>query len=289
MKKSILYILYILSLLSLSACENQDPSMSDQSMPIVVEGWIENGVSPVVMVTHAVNLTADSVSFDNFVEKWCRVSVYDGDTRYLLTGTVNKDYTPSFIFTSSSLKGKTGHAYRLLIEFEARTIQSTSTIMDAPVISRLEPIAVEDNDTLFSIRAFVSGIDPERHYKIFVKSGKEDSRYYGSFLGTFSGNEYDDFKGLTITKGIHAVHDEDAFSHYFSKGDVVRVKIASMQPEIYNFWKIYDNTVSLSNNLLFTFTSNLPTNLVLTDSDADTPAPLGYWAAYGISESVIRL
>ena len=127
MKKSILYILYILSLLSLSACENQDPSMSDQSMPIVVEGWIENGVSPVVMVTHAVNLTADSVSFDNFVEKWCRVSVYDGDTRYLLTGTVNKDYTPSFIFTSSSLKGKTGHAYRLLIEFEARTIQSTST------------------------------------------------------------------------------------------------------------------------------------------------------------------
>lgn len=289
MKKSVLYIIFFIAFLSLSACEDQDPTASGDTMPIVVEGWIENGGSPVVIVTHAVNLTADSVSFDNFIEKWCRVSVYDGDTRYLLTGTVNKDYTPSFIFTSSPLKGKTGHSYRLMIEFEDRIIESTSAIMDAPVISRLEPIAVESNDTLFSIRAFVSGIVPERHYKVFVKSGKEDTRYYGSFLGTFSGNEYDDSKGLTITKGIHAVYDEDTFSHYFSKGDVVRVKIASMQPEMYNFWKIYDNNVSLSNNLLFTFTSNLPTNLIMTNSGADIPTPLGYWAAYGISESAIRL
>lgn len=289
MKSFVFYILSSITLFSLSSCENTDPDISAVNMPVVVEGWIENGASPIVIVTRAVNLSSDSASFDNFVEKWCRVSVFDGDSRYILTGKVNKDYTPSFIFTSQSLKGITGHEYRLTVEFEDQTIESSSSILEPPVISRLEPIAVENNDSLFSIRAFVNGIDPDKHYKVFVRSGKDDSRYYGSFLGTFSGNEYDDSEGLTITKGIHASYDEDSFSHHFSKGDLVRVKIASLQPEIYHFWKIYDNTVSLSNNLLFSFTSNLPSNLLLSDSQPGNPDPLGYWAAYGISESVIRL
>lgn len=289
MKSFVFYILSSITLFSLSSCENTDPDISSVNMPVVVEGWIENGASPIVIVTRAVNLSPDSASFDNFVEKWCRVSVFDGDSRYILTGKVNKDYTPSFIFTSQSLKGITGHEYRLTVEFEDQTIESSSSILEPPVISRLEPIAVENNDSLFSIRAFVNGIDPDKHYKVFVRSGKDDSRYYGSFLGTFSGNEYDDSEGLTITKGIHASYDEDSFSHHFSKGDLVRVKIASLQPEIYHFWKIYDNTVSLSNNLLFSFTSNLPSNLLLSDSQPGNPDPLGYWAAYGVCESVIRL
>lgn len=289
MKSFVFYILSSITLFSLSSCENTDPDISAVNMPVVVEGWIENGASPIVIVTRAVNLSSDSASFDNFVEKWCRVSVFDGDSRYILTGKVNKDYTPSFIFTSQSLKGITGHEYRLTVEFEDQTIESSSSILEPPVISRLEPIAVENNDSLFSIRAFVNGIDPDKHYKVFVRSGKDDSRYYGSFLGTFSGNEYDDSVGLTVTKGIHASYDEDSFSHHFSKGDLVRVKIASLQPEIYHFWKIYDNTVSLSNNLLFSFTSNLPSNLLLSDSQPGNPDPLGYWAAYGVCESVIRL
>lgn len=289
MKDLFLYILIIITFLSLASCENTEPTSSGKTMPVVVEGWIENGLPPIVIVTRAVDLTSDSASFDNFVEKWCRVSVYDGDSRYILTGKVNKDYIPSFIFTSQSLKGITGHDYKLTVEFDDQTIESTSSILQEPLISRLEPIAVENNDSLFSIRAYVDGIEPDRYYKVFVKSGKEDSRYYGSFLGTFSGNEYNESEGLIITKGIHAVYDEDAFSHHFAKGDIVRIKIATIQPEMYYFWKTYDNTVSLSNNLLFTFTSNLPSNLYHSSSVEHLPAPLGYWAAYGISESAIRL
>lgn len=296
------HIFHCISAIAISTvfcnCENSEPTVSDQEMPIVVEGWIENGVSPVVMVTHAIDLTQDSVALDNVVEKWCRVSIIDDKGQHILSGRLDKNYMPSFIYTSTSFKGEIGKQYRLRIELENQTIEAESTILPAPSISRLEVVPVENNDSLFFIKAYCSGIKDDLHYKVFVRAGNEDLRYYGSFLGTFEGNEYDADNGITVTRGIRPTYEEDNYSHFFKSGDLVRVKIAVMQPDIYDFWKIYDNTVSLSNNILFSFSSNLPSNLYTVSNGSEEsygigntsiPDPLGYWAAYGISESVVKI
>lgn len=264
-----------------AACTDDEPSVSGLDMPLVVEGWIEEGMPPVVMVTHAIDLTGENASFDGFVEKWARVSIYDGDRQYLLTGRNNSDYVPSFIYTSSRLHGQTGHTYRLVVETETDTVEAVATMLPAPAISRIESVPVEGSDTLFSLRAYVDGITPEGYYKFFSTTVGLEKRDYGTFMGTFAGNMYRENEGWIITRGIYATYDDSReFSHYYTLGSRVTVKLASISHELYDFWNVYDSNISLSQNLLFTFAGNCPTNI---------KGGLGYWAAYGTGRMTVRV
>ena len=95
--KKVLNLIIIAAMLCTAGCVDDGPAMPDGPMPLVVEGWIEEGMAPIVMVTRAVDLTTDTASFDGFVEKWARVSIYDGEERYMLTGRINNDYMPPCI------------------------------------------------------------------------------------------------------------------------------------------------------------------------------------------------
>lgn len=264
--------------LLLAACVGSDIEPVGP-LPLVVEGWIEEGQPPVVMLTHAVDLTGDVASFDDFVEKWARVSIFDGDTRYILTGRVNNAYTPSFIYTSSRLKGRIGHTYRLLVETETDTLEAFATMLPRPDLVRLEAVRVEDSDSMYSIRAYVDNLRPDGYYKLFSRDFSQDERYYATFTGNFAGYSYNPDEGITVTRGIHSTfEDKDAFSHYYKAGSRVSVKACSLEPEIYEFWRVYDSSVSLSGNLFFTFAENCPSNI---------SGGLGYWVAYGTSQRTI--
>lgn len=266
-------------LFSCVSCAYDEPTLQDAT-PLVVEGWIERGEAPVVIVTRAVDMTSDSPTFDDFVEKWCRVSIIDNGKQYILSGKIDKDYTPSFIFTSSKLRGEIGHAYTLRIESENDTIESTTRISQTPIIESITPILIEGTDSLYKLNMRIKNIDTNAYYKIFTKTNLLESRFYGSFLGTFSGKDYNPESGVDITRGVHSSYDEDKFNHYFQKGDQVTLKLCTMERELFDFWKIYDNNVSLSGNLFFTFSENCPH----TFSNA-----LGYWAAYGMSRYSITV
>ncbi|MDE7343627.1 MAG: hypothetical protein K2N19_06400 [Muribaculaceae bacterium] len=67
-------------------CDDTDtPSIDADEMPLVVEGWIAENETPVVMVTHAIPLDADITDFSTVVERWCRVSIFDNEQQYMLT------------------------------------------------------------------------------------------------------------------------------------------------------------------------------------------------------------
>lgn len=280
MKPNIFSIILLSSLLAVSCTGYDEPSVPEK-MPLVVEGWIEEDESPVVIVTHAVDLTDNAASFDDFVEKWGRVSVFDGDTRYVLTGRLNRDYMPSFIFTSANLKGKVGHTYRLLIETETDTVEAVSTMLPAPELQPLAAVRAAVNDSAYFINAKINDIDPNGCYKFFIKSSLNDSRFYGAFLGTFKGHDYDPENGFNVTRGIHATYDDSADTdHFFYHGDRVTVKLCSLGADIYDFWRVYDNNVYMSENLFFTFEENCPGNI---------RGGIGYWAAYGCSKRSVSI
>ncbi len=281
--KASLFLPLLMPLLMI-ACETVDePSVDSASIPFVVEGWIEEGQPPVVIVTHAVDLTVDEPSFENFVEKWCRVSIWDGERQYMLTSRINNDYTPSMIFTNSRLKGQVGHTYRLVVECEDRTLASTATMLPAPKFDGLIAERVAHSDSLYYLRGYVSPETADDCFKFFVKTLSEGGRYFPSFLGTISARDYDTTGGVVITRGKRAELDDDSaeeFTHYFKSGDLVLVRVCSLEPAIYDFWHAYDSNTYLSNNLFFTFGENLPSNI---------DGGLGYFAAYGSRERLISL
>ena len=281
------YALLACAAVSVTACEDYERPVQGQ-MPLVVEGFIEEGANPVVIVTHALDLTGDSLNLDACIEKWGRVSIYDGDKRHILSGRINDNYTPSFIFTSNRLRGEQGHTYRLFIETQTDTVEAVSTITPAPKIARLEAVPSEESDTLFSIKAYLEGLSPDGYCKFFTRRIGKEKRDYASFLGTFAVSEYNPGSGWTVTRGItyHAM-DNDGFSHYFRRGEAVNVKVCSLESAVFDFWKVYERNVSMSNNLMFSFSENCPTNLRSLGSRG--VAPLGYWAAYGASSRIIEL
>ena len=269
------------------ACATDDAEPSDtnaaEEMPLVVEGWIGEGEAPVVMVTHAIPLDSDVTDFSNVVERWCRVSVFEDDREYLLTGRLNDAYTPSLIYTSSRLKGKPGHTYRLLVETTERSAIAEATLRPAAPISRLEAVSSAEEPDKYVIRAFIDAPDPEGFYKLMVRVIDEEERFYPAFLGNFSGAEYDPQTGRDITRGLHARLDQEeaaAFSHYFEPGSTVMVQLCRIEPEVFDFWKVYDANVSLSSNMFFTFTADCPGNV---------GGAKGYWSPQGTSTAAIRI
>lgn len=269
----------IFSVILLWNCDDTAPDTPAGPMPLVIEGWIEEGMPPIVMVTRAVDLTSDNASFDGCVERWARVSIWDGDRQYMLTGRINRDYMPPFVYTTSRLHGQVGHTYRLVVETETDTAEAFATMLPSPDITSLEPLAA--TDSLYSIRACVDGIETDGYYKFFSRTPATERRSYGTFLGTFAGTAYRPADGWSITRGIHTAYDDSIpFSHYYAAGSTVRVSIAAIDSTLYSFWAAYDANISLSQNLLFTFAANLPGNI---------RGALGYWAAYAPSTRVIRL
>lgn len=267
------------------ACTSVDePSVGQtEHPPLVVEGWIEEGEPPIVAVTRAVDLTSETASFDSLVQRWCRVSVFDGDTRYILTGRKDTTFMPPYVYTSTRLRGKVGHTYRLLVETDTDTVEGMATLSAAPRITALESVPVQGSDSLFVIRAYIDGLDQNAAYKFFTRDYDRGERYFGSFSGTFTGREYNAENGWTISRGIHDTYDEaysENFSHYFASGTRVQVKLCSLDSSMYEFWRVYDSSVSLSQNLFFTFAENCRGNLV---------GGLGYWAAYGVSRRNITV
>lgn len=277
--KPLLSLLIIYSLAALfGACSEADEPAVEP--PLVVEGWIEEDESPLVIVTRAVDLTRPTDDFDNAVERWCRVTVYDGTTPYILSGALDRNYTPPFIYTSSRIKGQAGHTYRLVVETETETATAETVLTAAPRISRLEAVKSPNNDNLYSIRAYINNLPADCYFKFFARSHQLETRSFPTFLGTFSAADYAPECGWTITRGNHGGFNEEGFEHYYASGDRVTVTLCSLQPDLYYFWKAYETATSLSQNLLFTVAHNLPSNI---------DGALGYWAAYGTSSRAITI
>ena len=86
------------------------PDMYGYRPEIVVEGWIEDGGYPVVIVTTTVPVTDEFKewgSLNDHVVRWAKVTVSDGEKEEVLTGKLDKDYFPPYIYHCED-KGQSG-------------------------------------------------------------------------------------------------------------------------------------------------------------------------------------
>lgn len=284
MRKLTTLVVGALLLLPVGCDDTDTPSSDADEMPLVVEGWIAEDETPVVMVTHAIPLDADITDFSTVVERWCRVSIFDNEQQYMLTARMNDSYIPSLIYTSARLRGKEGHTYRLLVETDTRSASAEVTMpMREKMTMQLKAEPVEGIDTLYRVRAFVDNLQPDGCYKFYVRGMNTDSRLYPAFMGNLTAADYDPEQGREISRGIHALFnsdEEDSFTHYFHPGETVMVQLCRIAPEVFNFWQVYDANVSLSNNLFFTFTSDCPGNIT---------GAKGYFSPHCATTSSIRI
>lgn len=249
-----------------------DDGFEDVQSELVVEGWIDDGGFPIVIVSRTIPINVNSrFSFvkDSLVEyigKYAKVTLSDGEQSVILTGKTNKDYFPPFIYTTGRIRGKAGKSYHLTVEWDDMKCDADCTIPESP---KDVHVAVENKDKdQYLLKATLDSADNYYH-AAFVMVDSIDSR---RCLSRMSLLDYGDT--MTINHGR-------AGDKYFQKDQQVLVYVVSMDKGMYEFWKDYDKLATFSSNPLFTYSRNLNGNIV---------GGIGYWAGYGVSKKgvVIR-
>lgn len=279
-------ILIAFALLLAAACT---PSWQPEGEErLVVEGWIDAGGFPIVMVTTSVPTSTEYQSIDDqesHLMRHARVTVSDGENSVILTGKYNDAYFPPYIYTTSDLRGVAGKSYSLKVELPSvgLTAIGTTTIPTAVPLDSIWCVPSPDDKGKYNIKASFS--DPEAsedYYRLFVKVAGKDSSYVASYMGCMSDSDLPRHAEINVMRGL-SVDNESSWAWNpasFEKGDEVMVKFCTMDRVSYEFWNSYECVVSLSTLPMFQATYNPAFNVT---------GGIGYWCGYGASKYTIRV
>ena len=270
-------------LLCLSGCaEVELPQSAPQ---IVVEGWIEDGYHPIVMLTTTVPIgesVTDLNELKKFVINWGKVTISDGENSVVLTGRRDDDYFPPYIYTTSSMTGQAGKTYTITVEYSGRTVTAQTTIPGDAPLEYIKVVASEENPDNFQL---VGGLKDNRnskdYYKFFVKVSGKDSTYVSSFLGLTDDAVLQDkteIAELPINNGSR--RSDQRMTTYFSAEDRVIVKFCTLDQTSWQYWNDFEEIQSLSRNPFFPVSTIIRSNV---------KGGLGYWAGYGSRYYVVSI
>ena len=255
--------------LLLAAC---NPELPESPETLVVEGWIENDGAPVVFVTSSVSTSfkeQELADLIGHVATTAQVAITCDGVRYPLTGTVSDDYFLMFYYTSKTLKGVVGGTYKLEVDWKGMHAEAETTIL-AP--GTVDSIAVERHpmiDTSYIVKAHINPAADVRYYRFFSMAVGKDPTYAISYNGIFDSKLHADDM-FAVNRGRQ---DPIEYSdYYYSYGDSVRFKLASIDAAAYDFWSRYDENAMFSHAALLPYSSNLKGNI---------DGGLGYWFGYG--------
>lgn len=263
------------------SCTRVTLPVSDQQ--IVIEGWIEDGDYPVVMVTTTVPVSEeihDISELQEYIVRWGKVTISDGTENVVLFGKRDDRYFPPYIYTTSRMKGKVGNTYTITVEYSGKTVTASTTI---PAPSRLENVKVvrsSDNDELVSITARIPD-DPieKNYYKTFVKVFGKDSTYLPSFMGLIDDAVLDGQKNeISVNNSLSNLFESRI--PQFHKSDTVTIRFCTMDEDSFMYWSDFDDVASLSRNPFFPVTSKIRSNI---------QGGLGYWAGYGTTFHTVSI
>ncbi len=278
MKRIRLYIVMIIGLVLLSqSCEEGFiPSDRDE---LIVEGWIDAGGFPVVMITHSlpVRLKEEGVKVSQiakFMETSAKVTVSDGETSVTLTGKLDEGYFPPYIYTTSRLRGEAGKSYTLTVQTKDRLLTANTTIpLDGPVVDSVVCHELEGSDTLCSVLLYLKNLpDRKEYFKTFFQDGAALAQFRSTYLGVIDDAIADSTIKIPIMRTIRDDFKEDK-RRYFNTDSLLNLKVATMDSVSFSFWKMFSGSTisSYSGFLMSSSIENLPTNVL---------GGIGYWCGY---------
>lgn len=272
MRRRMIYGLCLLLLFA--GCQEEFQKSREE---IVVEGWIESGGSPVVLLTKSfvVELAKDVDEETSIVLPWGKVTVSDGTESVILTGDYDDRYFPPYIYSTSKMKGVPGRTYYLTVEYGNCILTAQTTI---PEVDSLEAITVstcDDADGMYQITAYYDDNPVTKDYYLFLtRIYNDETRYYPAFLGLQEDGHLGLHNRQVVHPGIHTLTDSVKYHPYYHADDSIQIKFAKIDETTYHIHKAYNEMVSLSSNPIFSSDLSMPTNI---------QGGLGFWCGYAVT------
>jgi hypothetical protein len=276
--KHIIGILILSFLLYSCVQENMDHTK------MVVEGWIDAGKHPIVMLHTSYSLSLsepDSTTLLDVLEEhmvlFGKVVIFDGEDSVTLTGRVDTNYLPPYIYTTTKIKGEIGKTYSLHAKYKEYSAKSQTEI---PTIATFDSIRVTNLNQKMNVVGYANHLEVGETYILMART--TDQRQYKICpMGAFKANSSQ--ADLVINNPIAFPGGGTVlYQTLFPKTDSVGVsiKFAKVGEVEYQMWDSYI-AQNLTQGLFFMETyGNIISNI---------EGGNGYWCGMGASEYTISL
>jgi len=271
------YSIYLyLILLLFCSCTNTEQEVV--SRKLVVEGWIENGDYPTVILTCSGVLDENHTQVKDLLVRWGKVTLSDGDTTVILIGGKDDRFYPAYSYRSFDMKGVPGKTYTLKAQYYGMEVEAVSTMpTEIPVVQKVD---VSYIDTIADIKLHIaSSKSTRRYYQLFSCIDGQDKRYYPAFLGAIS-NEKANNESFEATLYRGKTIQQKEFTSMFSVGHTVKYKVAQINEPEYNFWYDYQNLVNFNFSQFVTTSSKIQSNV---------KGGYGIWYAATVAKGEVRI
>lgn len=281
--------------LALLSCEKEvKVNISSGKPKLVVEGAIETGLPPYVILTHSIGYFSkiDLSTVENSFVHGAIVKVSDGTTtiqlkEYGLDTGINNIYHIYTVDTtdpvSLAFEGEVGKNYKLSVEHGGKVYQSETSIpypkpVDAIWYDSLRTPPADIPGGRFVYIRFTDPDTPGNCIRYFTRRNGE--LFYSAFNSVYddeivNGTRFD----LNLPRGFNKAKEPNLDSlQYFFVGDTVTVKWCTIDHQVFDFWRSFEIATSTVGN---PFASPIQVSSNISNG------ALGVWAGYGATYSTV--
>jgi hypothetical protein len=272
--KEYVKLLLLLVLTAIAGCSDETESgLEGYKYKFVVEGWIEDGGYPYVILTHNAPFftSLDSAQIDDLMIRWAKVTVSDGVNTEILTARKDDTYFPPYIYKGTDLIGKAGKQYTLKVEFAGNVLTAVTTIPKPVRLDSMWFSSKQDTSRQLNIR-FSDNAAEKNYYRLYTKTAKE-KRFVPTLL---SCKDDKFFNGKQIDFQVNRGPENNLTTKnlpYVRQNEKMFVKISTIPVEGFKFWSTFQDEILNSSNPLIGSTGKIESNI--------QGAGIGIWCGYG--------
>ena len=259
------------------ACTTTYPYRDSERL--VVEGWIDSGGAPIVMVTSPVAATEQEQQVEDLARNLyykAYVTVKDETTGEEVSLSARKDsrYMPPLIYTTDSIEGVAGHSYSLKVMYGNHVAKAVTRIPQPVPLDKVEVSKSVQSDTMYVVTAYFN--DPDGYHRFFAMVEGKDSMYFPSLLsGQMASNRAG---AVSVMRGWPLTNQN--WKPLYKLGETVHIKFCAVEKDIWDYWDSFDGLSTISTIGFFPITTNPPTNM---------KGAYGYWAGYGATYATVTI
>lgn len=250
---------------------------------MVVEGWIDAGKHPIVMLHTSYSLSLsepDSTTLLDVLEQhmvlFGKVVIFDGEDSVILTGRVDTNYLPPYIYTTTKIIGEVGKTYSLHAKYKEFSAKAKTEI---PEIASLDSIRVTNLNQKMNVVGYANHLEVGETYILMART--TDQRQYKICpMGTFRARSTRSI--ITINNPIDFTGEGAMLQTLFPKTDSVEIsiKFAKIGEAEFQMWDSYI-AQNLTQGMFF---MEMHSNIISNIQNGN-----GYWCGMGASEYTISL
>ena len=269
----------------LTSCNNDDISKQiSVESKIVVEVSIEEGYVAKVVLSRSVpiGVAVDSSTILNYVIRSAKITVSDGEKEEVLRLKRDNDRIPPFVYFGSEIIGEAGNTYTLKIEYLNKRISGTTTIpQSVPILSAdyIKDKPADKNGYVFI--KFKDPVNEKNFYQVETLLDKHDSIYIPALYGNLNDDNFiAPVVSFQIFRGkSFSFEDHSDYKPNFEDGDLIYVKLRTMNKEGFEFWNSWQNEIINGQSPIFPNTTSLKSNI---------DGGIGVWSGYGQQTILVR-